>query len=240
MTNKPLLSAVLCAAALTAAAPSLTPLLAQDAADHAAPTPDAVTHHWQFDFQYSTPDTIAIQNADGTTDWYWYMTYRVANLDEEELFFDPNIQIQDNTGRIVTANLGVGNRVFNAVRNHVQDPLLVSPLEVPGRILQGQDYARRSVIIWKDSGEDTDAFKVYIGGIYGESKIVADPSTGEPIMVPVIDAITGEPRTDADGEPMMQPLLVHRTKMLHYTTPGTTIVPQDPTIELSEEKDVMR
>lgn len=240
---KPLLPAVLCcAAALTATPLSPNTVHAQESAETASavPQPDAVTHDWKFDFKFSKPDTIAVENAEGGVDWYWYMTYTVTNYDYDELFFDPKIVIQDNTGRIVTANLGVGTRVFDAVRNLIENPLLVSPLDVPGRVLKGEDYARQSVIIWKDAKKDIDSFRVFIGGIYGESKVVNDPSTGKPIMIPVIDALTGKPKVGKDGEPLMQPLLVHRTRMLRYTTPGTTIVPQDPSIRLAEDRDVMR
>lgn len=238
---KSLLPAVLTAAALIAALPGPTPAHAQQHdADSAIPAPDAVTHAWQFDFDHSKPNTIAIEEADGSVTWYWYMTYKVTNYDYDELFFDPRFVIKNNQGEIVTANLGLDARVFNRVRTLVQNPLLVSPLEVPGRVLQGEDYARQSVAIWKASEKDIDAFRVFVGGIFGESKVVTDPSTGEPIMVPVIDPISGEPKKDRDGEPMTQPLRVHRTKMLSYNTPGTTISLEDPSIQLDEEKDVMR
>lgn len=243
---KRLLPAVLCAASLTAA-PLLAPAFAQDDAAPArdaptdvTPQPDAVTQDWSFDFEYATPDTIAIENPDGSIDWYWYMTYKVTNYEEDELFFDPRIVIQSNNGEIVTANLGIDTTVFKEVRNLLENPLLQSPLEVPGRVFKGDDYARQSAIIWKVSDEDIDHFKVFVGGIYGETKTVNDPSTGEPIMVPVVNALTGEEVKDEDGKTVMQPLQVKRTRMIHYKTPGTTESVQDPSIQLIEEKDVLR
>lgn len=238
---KRLLPAVLCAAILSAA-PLLAPAFAQDdaAPTDFTPKPDAVTQDWSFDFEYSTPDTIAIINPDGSVDWYWYMTYTVTNYEEDELFFDPRIVIQSNNGDIVTANLGVDTTVFKEVRNLLENPLLQSPLEVPGRVFKGEDYARQSAIIWKVSDEDIDSFKVFVGGIYGETKTVTDPSTGEPIMVPVINALTGEVVKDEAGKDVMQPLQVKRTRMIHYKTPGTEENRQDPAIQLIEEKDVLR
>ena len=59
-------------------------------------------------------------------------------------------------------------------------------------------------------------------------------------MVPVIDALTGEPEKDADGNDVMQPLQLKRTRMIHYKTPGSTESRQDPEIMLIEEKDVLR
>lgn len=233
------LPALLCAA-LSAATVAPACLAQEDAPKPAVPRPDAVTHDWKFAFKHSTPDTIAIENADGSVDWYWYMTYKVTNADYDELFFDPRIVIQNDAGKIITANLGVDARVFRAVRDLVRNPLLVSPVEVPGKIFKGEDYARESVAIWPVSKDDVDAFKIFVGGIYGEVKTVDDPATGKPIMIPVIDALTGEPKKNADGSQMMQPLLLHRTKLLHYKTPGTTESKQNPAIELADEKDVMR
>lgn len=234
---KRLLPAVLCAFALCA-----VPAVAQDddAPKDVTPKPDAVTQDWSFDFEYSQPDTIAIEDADGTVQWYWYMTYSVTNYEADELFFDPRIVIQSNNGEIVTANLGVDTTVFKEVRSLLENPLLLSPVEVPGRVFKGENYTRQSAIIWKVSDEDIDNFKVFVGGIYGEIKTVTDPSTGEPIMVPVIDALTGKPVKDADGNEVMQPLEVKRTRMIHYKTPGTTESQQDPAIQLVEEKDVLR
>lgn len=238
---KRLLPAILCAATLCAA-PVLAPATAQDdeAPKDITPKPDAVTQDWSFDFEYTQPDTIAIEQADGTVQWYWYMTYKVTNFEEDELFFDPRIVIQSDNGEIVTANLGVDTTVFKEVRNLLENPLLLSPVEVPGRVFKGENHTRQSAIIWKVSDEDIDNFKVFVGGIYGETKLVTDPSTGEPIMVPVIDALTGKPVKDADGKDLMQPLQVKRTRMIHYKTPGTTESQQDPAIQLIEEKDVLR
>lgn len=235
------LKALLCAAVLCAATP-LAPALAQDdeADKPVAPQPDPVTHDWKFDFSHSTPDTIAIANADGTTEWYWYMTYKVTNYDRDELFFDPRIVIQNDAGQILTANLGVDTRVFKEVRTLVENPLLMSPIEVPGRVFKGEDHARESVVIWKVTDQDVDQFKIFVGGIYGEVKLATDPSTDQPIMIPVIDALSGKPKKDADGKPVMQPLLLHRTKMLHFKTPGTTETVDNPSIELVEASDVMR
>lgn len=238
---KRLIPALLCAATLSAA-PVLTPGFAQEetAPVDVTPQPDAVTQDWSFDFEYSQPKTIAIEAANGSVQWYWYMTYTVTNFEEDELFFDPRIVIHSDNGEIVTANLGIDTTVFKEVRNLLENPLLLSPVEVPGRVFKGENYARQSAIIWKVSDEDVDNFKVFIGGIYGETKTVKDPSTGESIMVPVIDALTGKPVKDADGNAVMQPLQLKRTRMVHYKTPGTTESQQNPAIQLIEEKDVLR
>lgn len=238
---KRLFPAILCAAALFAGLPLSTGYAQEeDKPTSPIPQPDPVTLDWVFDFEYATPSTISVKDSDGNVQWYWYMTYKVTNTTEDELFFDPRIVIQNDAGEIIKANLGVDTRVFNAVRKLLENPLLLSPIEVSGKVFKGQEYARESVAIWKATKDDVDQFKVFFAGIYGEVKIVNNPNTGAPIMVPVIDAISGKPVMDADGKPMMQPLLVRRTRMIHFKTPGTTETRDNPVIELKEEKDVMR
>lgn len=234
------LPALLCAAALTLPS-AFGPAFAQDDAPaDPVPQPDPVSLSWSFDFEHSTPDTIAIPNGDGSYSWFWYMTYSVTNFDEPELFFDPDIVIQTDAGQVVPANAGVDARIFNAVRNHLRRPLLLSPAEAPGRVFQGPDYTRQSVVIWPANQEDVDQFRIFVGGIYGETQPVIDPATGNPIMVPVMNVLTGEQQTDVDGDPLYEPLLLHRTLVLHYTTPGTTTSRQDPSIRLESSRDVMR
>lgn len=242
---KRLLPAVLCAATLCAApvlAPRLDSAQAQEDAPpkDVTPQPDAVTQDWSFDFAYSTPDTIAIEKPDGSIQWYWYVTYSITNFEEDELFFDPRIVIQSDNGDIVTANLGIDATVFKEVRNLLRNPLLRAPVEMAGRVFRGENYTRQSAIIWEVSDEDIDQFKIFVGGIYGETKTVTNPATGQPIMIPVIDALTGEIVKDDAGNTVMQPLQLKRTRMIHYKTPGTTESKQSPAIQLIEEKDVLR
>jgi len=237
---KRMLPALLCAAALSLPS-AFGPAAAQDAAPvDPVPQPEPVSLSWAFDFEHSTPDTIAIANGDGSYDWYWYMTYKVTNFDEPELFFDPNIVIQNDAGEIVAANAGVDSRIFNAVRTLLEKPLLLSPGEAPGRVFMGEDYARESVVIWRATQQDVDQFRIFIGGIYGETQPVIDPNTGQPIKVPVMNILTGQQQTDENGNPLFEEVLLHRTLMLHYSAPGTTTSRQDPSIRLEASVDVMR
>lgn len=235
------LPAILCAALLATQALAPGHALAQDEEQASpAPQPDAVTHDWSLDFEHSKPTTISVEDADGKVKWYWYMTYKVTNFSDDEIFFDPRFTVQSDNGKILTPNLGVDTAVFDAVRKLLRNPLLLSPVEVQGKIFKGEDYARESVAIWPVSEDDIDEFKLFVGGIFGETKIAMDPTTGQPIMIPVIDALTGEQKKDKDGNPMTQPLLLRRTKLLHYETPGTVETRQDPSIKLKTDKDVMR
>lgn len=239
-----LLVLMLCAAGVSLLTPRA--LVAQGEGGSGVPEPELVTSSWMLTFTYDTPRTIAIQNADGSVDWYWYMTYkvendpRIRNNRREAILFIPEIIVADDRGEIQHANRGVGAGVFRAIKELLDNDLLLSPAQVPGNILPGDDYVRESVAIWPVSEEDVDEFSVFIGGIYGETCTIPHPVTGEPMTEVVTDPRTGEPRMGADGEPMTRPMLLRRNRMLHFATPGTVQNPQRQSIRLLEETDVMR
>ena len=107
-----------------------------------------------------------------------------------------------------------------------------------GRILQGEDNARESVVVWPASEHDVDAFEVFISGLSGETAVVMDPVTGQPMLDPdsgsaLLDPNTGAPVIDpTTGEPMkdpatQSPVLLRKTLMIRFASPGTTATPAD-------------
>ncbi|MEM9415561.1 MAG: hypothetical protein AAGA29_08805 [Planctomycetota bacterium] len=241
---KRILLAMLCAAGVSFSA--LTPVVAQDEDSSGIPEPELVTSSWMLTFTYETPRTIAIEMADGSTQWYWFMTYevlndpRIRNNNRESIFFNPDIIIADDRGGIIHANRNISPRVFPAIKELLRNELLESPAQVSGNMLPGEDFIKESVAIWPVSEDDVDEFSIFIAGIYGETCTVPHPVTGEPMTEPVTDPRTGEPVLNADGEPETRPILLRRNRMLRFVTPGTIRNPQRQSIRLEEEKDVMR
>ena len=241
---KRILLAMVCAAGASFA--TLTPVIAQDDAPSAVPEPEVVTSSWMLTFTYDTPRTIPIQQADGSTKWYWYMTYavlndpRIDNNNRESILFIPDFVIADDRGGILRANRNISTRVFEAVKELTRNELLESPAQVPGNMLPGEDFIKESVAIWPVSQDDVDEFTIFISGIYGETTTVAHPLTGEPMTEEVTNPRTGEPVMNADGEPETRPIQLRRNRKLHFITPGTLRNPQRQSIRLEEETDVMR
>ena len=201
--------------ALLAAACLLAPLPPAPPASAAHPEPSIVERAWTLDFEYETPEAIAVPSPDGGVDWYWFLPYRIANHTGEDQLFIPEIVIAEDTGQVVQANAGIPTRVFDAIQQRLQNDLLEGPYEVVGRILQGDDHAKESVAIWPNPTRDVDEFRLFISGLSGETQAANNPATGEEI-------------------------LLRRTKMLRYLTPGTDANPARQPIELVEETDVMR
>jgi hypothetical protein len=236
--------ALLCAAGVALMSPG--PLSAQDEPGSAVPEPELVTSSWMLTFAYDTPRTIAVEMGDGTVRWYWYMTYevlndpRIENNHRDPILFVPEIIIADDRGDIRYANRGINARVFPAIKRAVDNDLLLSPAQVSGNILPGEDFIREGVAIWPVSEDDVDEFTIFFGGLYGETAHLPHPVTGEPMTRAVKDPRTGEPVLDHNGDPVTRPILLRRTRMLHFATPGTDVNPQRQTIRLIEDADVMR
>jgi hypothetical protein len=192
-----------------------TALLTFTPTTFAYPQPAIVSPTWALDFSFANPRTIAVTEIDGNVRWYWYMPYMVVNNTGEDRLFIPEITIADDSGRIITAGQDVPASVFKAVQNQLGNPLLKSSIAIVGKLLQGEDYAQESVAIWPVSPTDVDEFSVFISGLSGESQTIPNPATGEDV-------------------------LVRRTLMLTFATPGNPVTPQDQSITLQSQRDVMR
>lgn len=228
--------------------------LAQDAAAPAAEAPKAeakkaspfpvaaaANTSWGLEFTPQTPKAVGVKLADGTTKWYWYMPFHVENREDEAHLFVPLIQVVTDTGRIHNCNEPVPQEAYNAIYKRCGNALTVPIVEIAGPMKPGKDFAHDSLAIWPaDEGEDVDDFSVYVSGIYGETKPVNDPATGKQLMAVAKDAITGEVKKDAAGNPLMQPVELKRTLRLYYTTPGTGKLSTKTDVKLSAQDDVMR
>ncbi|MCE9591609.1 MAG: hypothetical protein K8S99_13920 [Planctomycetes bacterium] len=206
--NKTTLSALLF---VTALAGLLT--LSRDTA--AFPEPAAAPRGWLLDFTHSKPTPIALQAADGKVRWFWYMTYKVQNNTGQNRIFIPEVTIASDQGDVVTAGKDVPATVFAAVKDRVGNKLLSSPTKVVGRILEGEDMAKESVIVWSAFDHDVDHVSIFISGLSGETQIIPNPQTGDPVAT-------------------------RRTLMVEYNMPGTGGSPQDQAVVPAGETWVMR
>jgi len=181
----------------------------------AYPEPAIVSPSWSLDIQVQNPEAISIEDVDGSIRWFWYISYTVVNPTDQDLLFIPEITVANDRGSILNAGEDVPPTVFQAIKKHLGNPLLLSPVEVVGKLLQGEDFAREGVAIWPASEGDVDAFSVFIAGLNGETQNIANPLTGESV-------------------------LVRRTLMLDYKSPGNFTNPQDQPIVEAGRREVMR
>ena len=162
----------------------------------AFPEANIVPTSWQLDFKYHHPRAIAVRLPGETVPrTYWFLTYTVTNNSGEDQNFVPEIMLLTDAGDLVRANRNIPPRVFATIHQELSNPLLRSPTEVVGRLLQGPDNAVDGVAIWPMPEHDVNHVTFFIQGLSGETYEVQAPS--------------GKTH------------LLRRTLMLDYQTPGS-------------------
>ena len=181
----------------------------------AYPEPAIVASSWSLAFTLAEPATIAVPDVHGSTRWYWYVAYQVANHSGDDRRFIPEFTIATDRGHIISAGRKVPGAVFRAIKAELKNPLLESPTQIVGKILQGEDFAKEGVAIWPVPDQDVDEFSLFVSGLSGETATIRNPLTGDEV-------------------------LMRRTLMLTYATPGNNPNPQDQSVILTARREVMR
>ena len=177
--------------------------------------PNIVSKDWQYNFLHDRPRAIAVYGIGGRVSWFWYITYKVVNDTGDERLFVPEVIIYTDTGKIFPTGRNVPAAAFAAVQEKLENPLLESPAEIIGRLLQGADHAKEGVAIWPTPTEDVDHITVFFSGLSGETKAIKHPLSGKRIVL-------------------------RKTLMIDYHLPGTSQRVQDQPVILQGEKWVMR
>lgn len=147
------------------------------------PEPSIVPRSWDLDLQVQTLRPILVQAPNGVFEPYWYLPYKVTNHTGDERQFVPEFVMATDQGDILDAGVGVPPHVFEAIKKKLGNPLLESPNEVIGRLLQGNDFAKESVAIWRHPGHDIDQVRIFASGFSGETVRVANPVTRDTVVL---------------------------------------------------------
>ncbi|MFG0249262.1 MAG: hypothetical protein ACF8OB_10275 [Phycisphaeraceae bacterium JB051] len=185
------------------------------ASSQAAPEPQIVPSDYQLDFDYATPQPIAIRSPKGNIQWYWYLTYTVTNNSGNDHLYIPDVTVSYDNGDIVQAGADIPASVFKAIQKKERNPLMLSPLQVVGELLQGKDFAKTSVAIWPHFGKDVKEMRIFIAGLSGETAKLKVKDQKEPV-------------------------LLRKTRMLIYDVPGTGTHPQYQNIKRKTDTWIMR
>ncbi len=188
-------------------------LLATDARSY--PEPNIISSAWQFEFDFKQPRVVAVTGIDGERQFYWYLPYTVTNRTGEDRTFVPRFTVLTNEGHLIEAGRKIEPAVFEAIKKEQRNDLLESPVQVIGRLLQGQDNARDSVAIWRAPDADVDRIWVFVSGLSGETATIQHPLTDEKVVlrktlmldfeVPgTLPALIGKPITDIDTQWVMR------------------------------------
>ena len=144
--------------------------------------PSLVPVSWELNFKYSPLERVFV-TVDGKEKPYWYMRYTVINNSGRDVLFTPDFEIVADTGQVVHAFKDVPNAVFDKIKDLYKNPLLQSPNNIYGKLLQGEDNAKDGVAIFPALDPDGRNFKVFVTGLSGETATVKNPMTGKDVII---------------------------------------------------------
>ena len=180
------------------------------------PRPHPAPRGWQLEFQYGPMKQIRlVLPGQSQPKTFWYMSYTVTNNTGRDVSFYPRSYMFTDTGQLVEAMQGVDALAYPAIAKLLGRELLEQELFVRGKLLQGEENARESVIIWRDFDPRAIAFKVFISGLSNETAWVVDPITGK--KVPLV-----------------------KTLQLSYATGGDRDISPELTAQLRDKEWIMR
>lgn len=222
------------------------------AAVRAEPEPSPAPVAWELNFKPSQLERITAPDRSGRQRTYWYLIYRVINNTGQDVDFLPAIERVSEIDSEIPADqaeknpqaasqilvdpaiTGIDPSVFRAIKQrHARTyPLLVSPVDVIGRIRQGIDNSRDSVAVFPELDPRVSRFTIYVGGLSGERITRPNPMYRKP---------AGEARTLSAEDPKNLPVFVlQKTLALPYSLPGDVNTRRYATPELGRPTWVMR
>ncbi|NQU76511.1 MAG: hypothetical protein HQ546_09390 [Planctomycetes bacterium] len=177
-----------------------------------APQPKAVPTDWQFEFTFKAPQPIQVR-VPGIEEiqTYWYVLYTVTNNTGSDRTFVPDFTLYTDTGQIVHGGEGAWPSVFEEIQGRHNNPLLQVVSGMTGALLQGQEYAKDGVAIFRDFDPAARAFDLFIGGLSGETIKISLPRK---VMVS---------RADVEGRETLildNNIVLRRTLHLSYKLPS--------------------
>jgi len=143
----------------------------------AAPQPSLVPKSWELNFRYMDPQRIVV-TVPGRAEpvVYWYMLYTVENRTGEARDFYPTFELVTDTFNLVESEIGVSPEAFRAIQRRWNNPLLLEPARINGRLLVGEDRAKQGVAIFPDFDPAAREFTIYVKGLSGETARLRNPA----------------------------------------------------------------
>ncbi|HTV47153.1 MAG TPA: hypothetical protein VMG59_01785 [Phycisphaerae bacterium] len=175
------------------------------------PVPALSSPSWQLDFVFDKPQRFVIaSSADYRLHVYWAVHYTVTNNTGQDVFFNPIFELRTDTGRILKPVAVVDPALFAQLQKAVGDALMVNPMLMAGRLLQGDDNARSSAALFTDLPDDARGFDLYVAGLSGETATQMDPLTHKLVVLQkTLDLNYSLPGQAINIEP--SPQLISRT-----------------------------
>ncbi len=146
----------------------------------AYPKPSPVPYRWELTFE---PGDLRLWRDASSGDYYWFFTYKVTNRTGDEQVWAPEFTLFNDAGEILRSGRGVSSRVTDTLLGVIGNELMEPQNAVIGEIFQGAEHAREGLVIWPADRIDVNEITIFIAGISGETAAVADPITGDEVIL---------------------------------------------------------
>ncbi len=143
------------------------------------PRPGPSPRDWQLDFKFGPLKMVRLSRPGRQIQTFWYLPYTVTNNTGRNVDFYPRCHLFTDTGRLFEAPKGVDPLAYPDIAELLGRKLLEEELFVRGKLLQGEENARESVIILRDFDPKAISFKLFISGLSGETSWATDPMTAQ-------------------------------------------------------------
>ena len=148
------------------------------------PRPSPSGRGWQLKFEYGQMHKVRLVLPGQTqVKTFWYMPYVVTNNTGRDISFYPRSYLLTDSNQLIESVQGVDALAYPAIARLLGRELLEEELFVSGKLLQGEEYARESVIIFRDFDPKAISFKVFISGLSNESAQVRKPMTRKKVSL---------------------------------------------------------
>ncbi len=134
---------------------------------------------WELKFSFSDPQRIALTlpgSNQPTT--YWYMLYTVENDTDRDVPFYATAELVTASIQVIKGGEQISPTVYDAIkaRHKITHPFMIDPSRVSGTLLQGEDNAKTSMVVFRQFNYEDNAFSIYFSGLSGEIKQQPNPS----------------------------------------------------------------
>ncbi len=180
-----------------------------------APEPDPVPRRWQLEIEPGPLRVATVNVKDLGPRSYIYMTYRVTNSSGDDLLFAPLFELSTGDGQTLRSGRDVPQAVTNELLASAQDPFMQDQISIIDELLQGEENAKRGIIVWPLKELSPAKVTIYAAGFSGETKTVESP----------------------DGK---QKFVLRKTLMLDFDTPGSLLGQKSQPIPVRSKNWIMR
>jgi hypothetical protein len=176
------------------------------------PRPAPVAPRWELEFE---PGPLRLYVDPDEGEAYWYFTYMVTNRTGRDQVWAPTFALFTDAGEILPSGRGVPSRVAADIRTLLGNEFLEHQNEIIGEIFHGRDHAKEGLVVWPARHLEVNEVSLFIAGASGETASVANPITGENV-------------------------LLRKTLQRDYLIPGDAIARGSKPVELRSQRWVMR